>query len=183
MGKRSNYERVARDYYPTPYEAVVPLLPHIPFDSTFVEPCAGDGRLANHLGKHGVMPYFLSDIEPQREDITQADAGVITTPYMGADFIITNPPWSRDILLPLLVHWRKFAPAWVLIDADFAHTKQAADYMKYCSKIVSVGRIKWIEGSKGSGKDNAAWYCFETKECQTVFYANTQERKPRSKKK
>jgi len=46
MGKRSNFERVERDYYPTPIQAVEPLIDHLPqgtFD--FVEPCAGDGRL------------------------------------------------------------------------------------------------------------------------------------------
>ena len=30
MGKRSNFERNPRDFYPTPKEAVIPLLPHLP---------------------------------------------------------------------------------------------------------------------------------------------------------
>jgi len=40
MGKRSDFERVERDFYPTPEAAVLPLLPHLP-DSyfTFIEPC------------------------------------------------------------------------------------------------------------------------------------------------
>jgi hypothetical protein len=29
--------------------------------------------------------------------------------------------------------------------------------------IVSVGRVKWIEGSKNTGKDNCAWYLFDLK--------------------
>jgi len=32
MGKRSNFERKPRDYYQTPFEAVKPLLPHLPDD-------------------------------------------------------------------------------------------------------------------------------------------------------
>ena len=29
MGKRSNFPRVPRDFYPTPFEAVPPLVPHL----------------------------------------------------------------------------------------------------------------------------------------------------------
>ena len=29
MGKRSNFERIPRDFYPTPYAAVPPLIPHL----------------------------------------------------------------------------------------------------------------------------------------------------------
>ena len=45
MGKRSNFERKPRDFYPTPIEAVYPLLEHLEEDFTFAEPCAGDGAL------------------------------------------------------------------------------------------------------------------------------------------
>jgi len=51
------------------------------------------------------------------------------------------------------------------------HTKQSALYMTYCTKVVSVGRVKWIEGSKGVGKDNCAWYLFDAyNKTQTQFY-------------
>ena len=30
--------------------------------------------------------------------------------------------------------------------------KQSIPYLKHLSKIVSIGRIKWIEGSSGVGK-------------------------------
>jgi hypothetical protein len=26
---------------------------------------------------------------------------------------------------------------------------------------VSIGRVKWVEDSKGSGKDNSCWYLFD----------------------
>ena len=32
MGKRSDYERKERDFYPTPMEAFLPLLPHLPYN-------------------------------------------------------------------------------------------------------------------------------------------------------
>ena len=49
MGKRSDFERKPRDFYPTPIEAVEPLLPHLPEGFTFAEPCAGNGALIEHL--------------------------------------------------------------------------------------------------------------------------------------
>ena len=165
MGKRSNFERVARDYYPTPIEAVEPLIDHLPqgeFD--YVEPCAGDGRLVEHLWKltDGYADcMFASDIEPQRHDIHQHDALDIDFGGLDIDYCITNPPWERKFLHAFIDHWIDIAPTWLLFDADWAHTKQSALFMTYCKKIVSVGRVKWIEGSKSQGKDNCCWYLFD----------------------
>ena len=94
--------------------------------------------------------------------------------YGVADFCITNPPWDRSFLHPFLEHYINIAPTWLLFDADWMHTKQSALYMTYCTKIVSVGRVKWIEGSKGVGKDNCAWYLFDgLKLGPTDFYGRT----------
>ena len=38
---------------------------------------------------------------------------------------------------------------------------QAAPFMASCSDIVAIGRVKWIEGSKHTGKDNYAWFRFD----------------------
>lgn len=43
--------------------------------------------------------------------------------------------------------------------------------MKMCVKVVSVGRVKWIEDSKMTGKDNCAWYLFDENHVgPTQFY-------------
>ena len=49
MGKRSNFERIEKDFYPTPYKAILPLLPHLSKDVWFYEPCCGANDLINHL--------------------------------------------------------------------------------------------------------------------------------------
>ena len=172
MSKRSDLKRRERDFYPTPYEAVVPLLGHLQYSTRFSEPCAGDGALCEHLIKHGHRVYWASDIEPQgnRDDIIQADALKITNPLAWSDCIITNPPWDRKLLHPMIEHFRNLAPTWLLFDADWMHTKQSSEYMKYCSKVVSVGRVKWIPDSKMTGKDNCCWYRFEKEPCQSIFY-------------
>tara|TARA_R110000787_G_scaffold126282_2_gene237542 strand:- start:1320 stop:1865 length:546 start_codon:yes stop_codon:yes gene_type:complete len=177
MGKRSDYVRVERDFYPTPIAAVEPLIPHLPYAFDYVEPCAGDGRLIDHISEltegHGECLY-ASDIEPQRDDIFKFDALDLNMGGYGVvDYCITNPPWDRKILHPFIEHWLHVCPTWVLFDADWMHTKQSAIMMTYCSKVVSIGRVKWIEGSKGVGKDNCCWYLFDiTKEPNepTEFY-------------
>ena len=171
MGKRSNFERVPRDFYPTPYEAVIPLLAHLTPGTKFVEPCAGDGRLVDHLTVAGHRCLQASDIEPRREDIRTADALEIRwTP----DAYITNPPWSREILHALIYHLSAQAPTWLLFDADWMHTKQAIPYLPQLHKIVSVGRVKWIPDSKMTGKDNCCWYLFDDQEVGPCrFYGRT----------
>jgi hypothetical protein len=73
MGKRSDFKRRDRDFYPTPVKAVEPLIPHLPSSFTYVEPCAGGGDLIDaldtfegvaHDGKFSPKCYGASDIEP-----------------------------------------------------------------------------------------------------------------------
>jgi hypothetical protein len=159
MGKRSDFPRMERDFYPTPRSAVIPLLPHLPPGTRFAEPCAGAGALIDILQGEGHKCVWATDVAPQRPDVAEIDALEIKT-AAGADMVITNPPWSRSILHPIIDHLSKILPCWLLFDADWAHTKQSAELIQRCAAIVSVGRVKWIEGSKHTGKDNACWYLF-----------------------
>lgn len=162
MGKRSSiYERRERDFYPTPPEAVVPLAGYLQSNSHYIEPCAGDGaliRALNHYGHHCVAQYDL----PVDVRTTQYDT-------QGVHCFITNPPWNRQILHPTIDNLRRQLPTWLLFDADWAHTVQAKEYIKYCMMIISVGRVKWIAESKHTGKDNAAWYLFVNNPTVTTF--------------
>ena len=168
MGKRSNFERIPRDFYPTPIEAVYPLLEHLEEDFLFAEPCAGDGTLIDHLERKGVC-MWASDIEPQAEGIFAYNYDQITEEELiEAEYIITNPPWDRKILHPLIEHFSLQRPTWLLFDADWVHTKQSVPYIKYLHKIVSVGRIKWFGNM--TGKDNCAWHLFDKKSSQTTEF-------------
>jgi hypothetical protein len=158
MGKRSNYERRAADFYPTPRAAVVPLIPYLRGRGiqTFAEPCCGEGDLVQHLESIGLRCVYSGDMSTGQDAFALDD-------YGAADVIITNPPWSRDVMHRLIAHFQNIRPAWLLLDADWAHTKQAAPFLCHVSDIVAVGRQKWIEGSKYTGKDNCAWYRFDIK--------------------
>ena len=167
MGKRSDFKRVERDYYPTPFHACEALFPHLPEGSTFIEPCAGDGRLINHLESQGHKCVFALDMEPQRDGIAKGDA--LEWVYTDeADYIITNPPWDRKMLHPMIENFKIIAPTWLLFDADWIHTQQAARFMPNLRKIVSIGRVKWFNNQ--TGKDNACWYLFDNNEGPTTFH-------------
>lgn len=174
MGKRSSFERRERDFYPTPAEAVAPLIPHLRFGDMFIEPCAGDGALVRHLEAAGMSCKRASDIAPRAPWIEREDAlaDAFWSHCDGSvDYIITNPPWARDVLHPLIVLFSDQKPTWLLFDADWAHTRQAAPLLPRLRKIVSVGRVKWVPDSPFTGKDNCAWHLFGRPQAEpTVFY-------------
>lgn len=172
MGKRSDFERVPRDFYPTPREAVLPLIPHLPEGHFwFDEPCAGNYALVQHLEiKTGGECRMACDVDPQHHFVVKADA--LSIPFaVKPDLIITNPPWDRKILHPMIEHFSDQAPTWLLFDADWMHTKQSVPFLTRLRKLVSVGRVKWIPDSKMTGKDNCAWYLFDKPSDEpTLFY-------------
>lgn len=174
MGKRSSFERRERDFYPTPEKAVQPLEPYLEKGCRVFEPCAGDGALVSHLEALGVVCVGATDIKPQAEAIAQLDALSPELERMfktyRADVIVTNPPWERETLHAMIEHFRAIAPTWLLFDADWWHTKQSAPFAAYCERIVPIGRVKWIEGSKHTGKDNAAWYLFTSSPAETIIH-------------
>ena len=154
MGKRSSFERIPRDFYPTPYAAVPPLVPYLRGVRTFAEPCCGDGALVRHLEGHGLRCAYAGDIA------TGQDALALDT-YGDADAVITNPPYERKLMHALISHFQAIAPAWLLMEQDWCATKQAVPYLGSCTDIVSIGRLRWIEGTKMSSMENFAWYRFD----------------------
>ncbi len=132
----------------------------------FCEPCAADGRLANHIEK--LVPsfcVFAMDIEPQVDWVLKGDSSQLSLSDMAqVDAIITNPPFTWSILRPMLDHWLPVTPTVLLLPADFMHNLRFQPYLKRCEKIVSIGRVKWIEDSKMSGMDNYCWYFFNPEE-------------------
>ena len=171
MGKRSDFERIPRDFYPTPAEAVAPLLAQLAPRTFFAEPCAGNGALIDHLMAAGHGCGRAWDIAPQRADIDRQDALTGVVDEGAIDCFITNPPWDRRVLHPLIVHLSDQAPTWLLFDADWVHTRQAAPFLPRLRRIVSVGRIKWIPDSTMTGKDNCAWHLFDKPSNEpTAFY-------------
>ena len=163
MGKRSNMQRVDKDFYPTPYEAVVPLLPHLDAGTRFDEMCVGAFDLMAHLELEG---HTCS----RHNDITHAtgfDALAVTACW--GDVFITNPPYAWGILEDLMVNFYNIAPTWLLLPADMMHNKRMGKHMKHCLKVASIGRVKWFGNQ--TGMENSAWYLFDANQLNdTRFY-------------
>jgi hypothetical protein len=147
MGKRSAFERIAGDFYPTP--AVPPLIPHLRRVRTFAEPCAGDGALIQHLASFRLRCVYQGDIS------TGQDALALDS-YGDADAIITNPPYARP-LMHAMIALQEITPTWLLLEMDWAATEP---FLTSCSDIVVVGRLPLFEGTKHTGKANFAWFRF-----------------------
>jgi hypothetical protein len=76
---------------------------------------------------------------------------------------ISNPPfWGRPPdLHPLIVNLSDQAPTWLLMPGDWLFNRSSAPLMPRLRRIVAIGRVKWIEGSPFTGKDNCAWMLFD----------------------
>lgn len=160
MGKRSEFKRIDKDFYRTiDPRAVAALLPHIEHVKWYLEPFAGQGDLIRELARNGKTCAYACDKHMAAPNISKADC--FNGNFHYNDIVITNPPWSRDILHKAIDFFGSRCETWFLFDADWAHTKQSSELMKrYCTDIVSIGRLIWIEGTNTSGKDNCAWYRF-----------------------
>lgn len=165
MGKRSNFKRSPRDLYKTVEEkSIYPLLPFVYHGDRFVEPCAGAGHMINHLVGAGLKCSAAYDIKPLRSRYTIKKCDVLTEKFRipkGTDYLITNPPWARHLLHPMIEIFSDLLPTWLLFDSDWMHTGQAIPYLPRLRKVVSVGRLIWIPGTKMASKDNVSWYYFD----------------------
>jgi hypothetical protein len=155
-----------RGFWPTPREAVVPLIPYLPPRARYGEPCAGDGALIGHL--RDLWPagrcVWASDLEPQGPGI-EAMAVADIEAADDVNLWITNVPWpvtggKGDPALSIIKHLIGIAPAWVLLPWDFAANGYFGRLIDQCSDIVPIGRVSWL-GNGTPGKDNCCWMHFD----------------------
>ena len=171
MTKRASgkYERHARDFYATPETPILKLIPHLAGNS-FAEPMCGDGAIVRVLESKGYEARFLADLEPQGEMTGRArKMDVLDTTandYVNCSAIISNPPWPRrggkgDPTVSIIKHLVgvQFWPVWLLLSADFMHTKYFNEVAPHCHRAISVGRVSWMHNNQ-VGYDNAVWYQF-----------------------
>lgn len=171
MGKRSakvgKFKKSPRDFYATPEEKIHFLLPHLPPKIKFIEPTAGRAHFILGMERHGHKCVEAYDIKPQHRHkwngvIKQADVlDQNWKPRRKHDFIITNPPFSRHLLHPMIIRFSDISPTWLLFDADWYWTQQATEFRDRIVKIVVVGRIKWFAKSDNTGVDNYSFYLFD----------------------
>lgn len=167
MGKRSDFPRLKADQYLSPSAVMRVLYPFLK-PGPFIDPCAGDGRMVHWLEMFGMECVQFFDIDPSCMFLPIGDA--LTEPLRPGARIITNPPWTRWLLHPMIERFRRHAETWLLFDAAWSHTVQARAHLPYCSDIVSVGRVKWFDDTEHQSKDDVAWYRFQARQCATTFH-------------
>jgi len=167
MSKRTSgkFKKIDKDKYMTwDSRAAYPLLDYYKARHiAYYEPCAGEGDLIKILDGFWCMGCSDSELDARTHKYDT-----------NAEFFITNPPWTRSLLHPIIENLRSQKPTWLLFDADWMHTQQAIPYLKYCKTIISVGRIKWIPGTTMDGYDNIAWYLFGKEETICTFVPRTE---------
>lgn len=147
MPKKRNF------FYPTiDPRSIPPLLEHVPAGTVFAEPCAGAGDLIQLLEGAGLRCAWGLELEPQDEGLRNRwPIGVGDALRLGArdlhgvDLFITNLPWERGWLEPLIRHLAAIAPLWSLHDAGWAYTGRAGSFGSICTDVVAVGRLRWFE--------------------------------------
>lgn len=175
MGKRTDYEKRARDYYWTPLEPIKPLVPFL-LGQAYGEPCVGGGHLVKGINHYTFrLPnrprcLWSSDLAPDYERLRQ------NTPYLTpktvsgtklrwydlreVDILVSNPPFSWNILQALMRVFLSLKPTWLLLPSDMASNQRFSPFMGVCSDIIPVGRVSWMENGQ-SGMENYSWYLFD----------------------
>ncbi len=80
-------ERIEADFYPTPKDAFLPLMPYLPQDGQIWEPAFGDGRLVRWMLEAGIDAWGTDLTNPEFPVNFILDA---TPRYC----VLTNPPFS-----------------------------------------------------------------------------------------
>lgn len=97
VGSQKKWKRKPADFYPTPTDVTVSLMEFLQLDKgTFIkEPACGDGAMAAVLEQYGMI-VDASDIRFSGYGESYVDF-LETDPGNGADWIITNPPFSLSV--------------------------------------------------------------------------------------
>ena len=113
---------------------------------------------------------FLVSEQRDFDDMTNEDfaSGMI---QRGVEAVITNPPWlntpNSGYQLTRFINKLCFGgfPVILLLNANILNNKgfwqnrsKGRSMGDLCYKILPVGRMKWIEGSAHTGKEDCAWF-------------------------
>jgi hypothetical protein len=174
MSKRTNFDKIPKDFYPTfDKSALVPAFVNDISEKTYAEPCCGEGDLVNLLSRIAVCKW-QSDLENRGYGVVKDAMEVSISDIADVDMIITNPPYTKSIVLPMIDHFTALKPTWLLLPADWMHNIYFKPYLGKCSKIISIGRMSWMRNTKMKSTENYCWYFWEDMENKnTTFIGRT----------
>jgi hypothetical protein len=142
-----------RDDWPTPWPAVLPLLPHLKPRTKFVEPCCGGGELIKHLERAGHVCTASYDLP--------IDARTASYAIGPDELFITNLPFRRQFEMNrIIANLSDQRLLWGLVYSDWLFTSRAVPCLPRLRAIAAIGRVKWVPDSPTSGFENSCWCLF-----------------------
>jgi hypothetical protein len=194
MGKHGNeYERVARDLYPTPPWPVDALGEHVNLRGRALwEFAAGTGAMVAALKAAGAASVYASGIVNHGYSGLDEVFDFLSTresPAARFDGLVTNPPYgSRGQLAEAFIEagLRRLPSGGflaLLLPHDFDAAKSRVSFFQKCplytAKIVLTRRIVWFErhdGKREAPKENSAFFIWSrgfllTRQPPVVLYA------------
>jgi hypothetical protein len=187
----SEYERAARDFYPTIDENVTRALCRtilgvgLAQKKDIIWECAcGDWSMAKVLEEF-FTTVMGSDLVPQHPKGFEADF-LNSTPKQGFMGIITNPPFGKLVAAFMargVEQLRRGNGNYVAmlgrneLDSASGKGNLFGNCPEYYGKVVLTWRPRWIKGSTGSPRHNYAWFIWADAEIvkanggPRIFYA------------
>jgi hypothetical protein len=152
--RRPGFKPRDRDDWPTPWPAVLPLLPRLRPRTNFVEPCCGAGELVGHLERAGHRCLGSYDLPIDARSASYAiDSDTI---------FITNLPWRRQFEPNrIIANLSDQRPLWALLYSDWLFTLHATSCLPRLRAVAAIGRVKWVPNSPHSGFENSCWCLFD----------------------
>jgi len=139
------------DEYYTPRYIWENILHYLPRDKLYLEPFVGDGSSINNLNELGINVVSAN--------IDYFDA----LRSLDYDIIITNPPFSRNILIEFLYNLSSLDKAFIIIlpitKIFSKYFKQAFRQYKDIQIIIPKSRLKFIDPTRPNNKSNPSFVC------------------------
>jgi hypothetical protein len=172
---RSRHERF--ETFRTPNYAFEPLLDYNPewFQGRGFDPSAGDGRMIGEIIKRGNPgPHFVNDIRHEEFDGMSRLPGVAasvsdylaTAKPPSADFMITNPPFTKSVEFVSKARTHIGGPICILQSIAWQSTRKRSEWLRNAGLALVLNltrRPKWQVDGGGKAPSNIwdfAWFVF-----------------------
>lgn len=160
----SGYARLDADFYPTPSWVTGVLGENYALRGKVWECAAGDGRMAQRLRLHG-YDVRCTDIRIMEGSDNDGDFLLCREMHAGTETVATNPPYTlAEAFVRHAINLTDGVNGMVamLLRHDWDTAGSRRDLCELLTtKIVLTRRIRWIEGSTGSPRENHAWYVWD----------------------
>jgi hypothetical protein len=165
---KPRYERAELDFYPTPKEVTQAILPHLPENVIFWEPCYGNGAISSVLEDVGWT--YKSDVKTYVDTYDGSCKHDFLTQkprFNEPVCIVTNPPYakSREFVARAL-ELSQVVRAFFLLRHEWdalAASLPLVTHPSFKCKYVLKKRPRWIEGTSTAPRFPYAWYEWDKK--------------------